>query len=273
MSLIDLDSSLSAIMKVPSFLRRSRESVSRSESEPRQPIGEASSTNDAQATSPQHLAVETSPPSSPTRSMEALEIDQMGSHASAASWVQRVSWLQHKHPPSDSYAESPRTPYYEMEADGIMKEDLRRPNSFDRLSSWFRSPRRQDSDVVAFREWTPADSSYGAAIPVAGWIPKHIRRAIEATMIALTLMGLVYLVVTTSIKVTEHARGVKNSTATDKSSATVDLNDDWYVAYNDDKVSGDDLVDDLYDDLVQGGDDNYYAANTDDDGNGGRWRD
>lgn len=55
-------------------------------------------------------------------------------------------------------------------------------------------------------EWTPQDSSYGAACPVCGCIPKRFRRMIEVTLIAIMLLGFVVLLVTTSMNIAEERR-------------------------------------------------------------------
>ena len=49
-------------------------------------------------------------------------------------------------------------------------------------------------------EWTPTDSAYGAAMPVCGWIPKPIRKIIEATFIFLLVLVFVVVVISASIK-------------------------------------------------------------------------
>ena len=47
-------------------------------------------------------------------------------------------------------------------------------------------------------EWTPPDSAYGAACPVCGWIPKHVRRMIEFSLICVMVLAFLYMVVTVS---------------------------------------------------------------------------
>jgi len=80
-------------------------------------------------------------------------------------------------------------------------------------------------------EWTPQDSAYGAAIPVCGWVPKRLRQGIEATLIALTVVALVYLVVTTSMNVQEHKSIGKHIVYND-SFVNAEFDDDWYVEYS-----------------------------------------
>ena len=85
-------------------------------------------------------------------------------------------------------------------------------------------------------EWTPQDSSYGAAIPICGWVPKRIRQIIEATLIALTVFALVYMVVTTSMQIQENKQNGNHHSYYNGSSAyNVDANkfdDDWYVEFS-----------------------------------------
>lgn len=92
-------------------------------------------------------------------------------------------------------------------------------------------------------EWTPQDSSYGAAIPICGWIPKRLRQFIEATLIVFGVFALVYLVVTTSIALSEHKSSKdvdydKNDTSGSSSGITYDsslaVDDDWYIEYKND---------------------------------------
>jgi hypothetical protein len=148
-------------------------------------------------------------------------------------------------------------------------------SSFSRVASWFahhsqgKSSGDDGSSVADFdeSEWTPPDSSYGAAIPVAGWIPKPIRRTIEGTLIALAIVALVYMVVTTSMRVTNE-RSNKN----DANRNSVDAyGSDSYLQngkmYSDDKYyrydGGVYLDDDLY--VTYGQQKNYKSENDEED--------
>jgi hypothetical protein len=102
--------------------------------------------------------------------------------------------------------------YQAMDEDGVFR-DSPLSNCSVRLPAhppssapipWHTHDDDDDETLRDFREsdWTPPDSSYGAAIPVAGWIPKPIRRMIESTLIVLGTVGLVYLIITTSIRIT-----------------------------------------------------------------------
>jgi hypothetical protein len=169
---------------------------------------------------------------------------------------------------------------------------------FSRVASWFSgggsasSPLHQrrrtaDNDELADfdeSEWTPPDSSYGAAIPVGGWIPKPIRRMIEWTLIALVAAGVVYVIVTTSIHLTDDRKNYhRHKNDTDASDTGLDLDDRWYIEYSNDDHRGRgndyDLYDEVDDDAYQGdaayreenADDGFddaddYYADTDDDG-------
>jgi hypothetical protein len=98
------------------------------------------------------------------------------------------------------------------------------------------SSQHDEESVLDFQEseWTPPDSSYGAAIPVFGWVPKNTRRYIEFLLMLLLIAGLVYLVVTISFIISEarHENSINNG-------GTLDfLDDDRYVDYTDDTTSG-----------------------------------
>mmetsp|Transcript_22840 Transcript_22840/g.33728 ORF Transcript_22840/g.33728 Transcript_22840/m.33728 type:complete len:312 (+) Transcript_22840:109-1044(+) len=103
-----------------------------------------------------------------------------------------------------------------------------------------------DVDDWDNQEWTPKDSSYGAAFPVCGFLPKNVRRAIEFSLIAGALFGVIYVVVTVSIKLTnEHRR--KNETNSTVSNIMV--NDDHYIEYNQDNQNDD--VDDYFNEYYE----------------------
>jgi len=56
-------------------------------------------------------------------------------------------------------------------------------------------------------EWTPPNLSYGAACPVCGFKPKCVRQMSEMTLIAAMVFFLIYLVVTTSMKIADAHQG------------------------------------------------------------------
>lgn len=119
-------------------------------------------------------------------------------------------------------------------------------DTFTRIASWMtaNSSQHDEEDVQDFEEseWTPPDSSYGAAIPLFGWIPKKTRQNIEFSILLVLVLVLVYLMVILSIMISEARRD--NSLAED---TALNLDDDRYIGYSDDTVSSND-------------DDPYWAA-------------
>ena len=97
-------------------------------------------------------------------------------------------------------------------------------------------------------EWTPPDSSFGAAIPIAGWIPKSIRRMIEWTLIAAVFGFIVLFVVQTSVRADarykNHKSNNNNPTISDDSSSWNYLADDQYVMDFDNATSSNNTLDD-----------------------------
>ena len=114
----------------------------------------------------------------------------------------------------------------------------------------FESEYFSDAETVSnfsSSEWTPADSAYGAACPVCGCIPKHVRRMIEFSLIAGMFFAFVYILVKTSVDIAdERNNSSKNSSYMDV------LDDDMYGGY------GQQNDDDLYNaTVVDAGDDEY----------------
>ena len=130
---------------------------------------------------------------------------------------------------------SPRN--YEVPTVNTQHKDPKHTNSnaFNRIASWMtaNSSQHDEESVQDFHEseWTPPDSSYGAAIPLFGWIPKNTRRHIEFTILLILVLGLVYLVVMLSIMISEARRD--DSLAEDKG---LGLDDDRYIGYADDST-------------------------------------
>jgi hypothetical protein len=167
--------------------------------------------------------------------------------ATGTSWGQRF-WM-----PRTAAAGSTQTRdnnSYLQSDDGstVLPEPVkfeRSRSSFTRVASWFLRDRQRPSDdtstVADFdeTEWTPPDSSYGAAIPVAGWIPKEIRRLIEWTFLAMLVGAVVYLLITISMLRGHNGdEGENSAKAYDKSSSSYSsggglyLDDDRYIAYD-----------------------------------------
>jgi hypothetical protein len=91
----------------------------------------------------------------------------------------------------------------------------------------------------AFEDWTPQDSSYGAAVPVCGWVPKRIRKLIEIIFFLAVTALIIFLVVKIGIKLT---------TVDHQTSSGTDLDlwndDDHYIANNaNNNANADDIVD------------------------------
>jgi hypothetical protein len=76
-----------------------------------------------------------------------------------------------------------------------------------------------------FEDWTPQDSSYGAAVPVCGCIPKRIRKLIEIVFVLFVTALIIFLVVKLGIKLTANEH--KSSSGTDLSLWS---DDDHYIA-------------------------------------------
>jgi len=139
---------------------------------------------------------------------------------------------------------------------------LHKTSSFQRIASWLTNSSRGSVDFQE-NEWTPPDSSYGAAIPVGGWIPKNARRFIEWTMIGSFFLALCYFIITTSIRLSEDGsnNSSKNKNGKNNYDGGINLNDDRYIEYNN---NDDDVMKAYYND--DDGDD-AYAAVANDDGN------
>jgi hypothetical protein len=125
---------------------------------------------------------------------------------------------------------------------------------------------RIDTEVDEnFQDWTPHDSSYGAAFPICGWIPKDVRRAIEFTLLSGVVLVLVYLVVTTSIKVRDRIDGdssnmdISNANHNDQGSSSVPV-DDAYSAADDAVAVVDDTLEEEAPYAASGWDETAAAA-------------
>ena len=119
-----------------------------------------------------------------------------------------------------------------------------------------------------FDEWTPEDSAYGAACPICGCLPKNVRRAIEMTLIAAVFSALIFLVVATSIRISnEHSSQATSSSSNyggDDDYASVKLDDDYYIAASNNKQYNT-TTSSSYDDVTTN-DDDYYATTEEEDG-------
>lgn len=127
---------------------------------------------------------------------------------------------------------------------------------------------RGDDDTLADfddSEWTPQDSSYGAACPVCGCIPKNVRRLIESSLIAGMVVAFVWMLVATSIHVTNvHKNSIQANSTENYYNPTNGINDDFSrkqgmdddTAYN---SNGDDTFSYYVDDQYPGN--NAYKYN------------
>ena len=89
--------------------------------------------------------------------------------------------------------------------------------------------RQRSSDRI---EWTPQDSSYGAAVPAFGWIPKRIRKLLEGIFLVVIMTFLIFVVVKTGINLKSSGSGGGEDIYFE--------DDDHYIAFNDDEArSGD----------------------------------
>lgn len=87
---------------------------------------------------------------------------------------------------------------------------------------------KQQGQQKSSIEWTPRDSSYGAAVSACGWVPKRIRRLIEAVFVILTFAILVFIVIKIGQEISSHAHS-------SESVGDLDLDDDdHYIAHNND---------------------------------------
>ena len=74
-------------------------------------------------------------------------------------------------------------------------------------------------------EWTPQDSSYGAAVPACGWVPKRIRKLFEGIMVLIIVALLIFVIVKTGMHLKGSGSWEENRYFSD---------DDHYVANDSD---------------------------------------
>mmetsp|Transcript_2908 Transcript_2908/g.4028 ORF Transcript_2908/g.4028 Transcript_2908/m.4028 type:complete len:139 (-) Transcript_2908:281-697(-) len=94
--------------------------------------------------------------------------------------------------------------------------------------------------------WTRPDSSYGAACPICGFLPKRIRKKMEYIILLSLATLFVGFVITASIRLSND----KSKGDGDKSSYSVpkkwDYDDDYYFDEYNMTNSTDDFYDDVY---------------------------
>ena len=80
---------------------------------------------------------------------------------------------------------------------------------------------------VASIEWTPPDSSYGAAIPACGWIPKRVRKSLEVVFFVLSVALLIFVLVKAGLELRSSGSSSSTTTTTSTSgSSEYSQNDD-----------------------------------------------
>ena len=89
----------------------------------------------------------------------------------------------------------------------------------NRARSW-RSRSTSEGQI----EWTPQDSSYGAAVPAFGCIPKRIRKLLEGVFVVIILALLIFIVVKVGIM-------LKSSSSSGEQDISFD-DDDHYEAFS-----------------------------------------
>ena len=111
-----------------------------------------------------------------------------------------------------------------------MMEQDNKNNSYSNLYSAYPQERVQTLSMQSTmtenefneRDWTPQDSSYGAAFPFCGWVPKSKRQLIEKVMIALAGLFVIYVITTIAMLLTSDRRS-------SSSYKNDDIDDDFYV--------------------------------------------
>jgi len=102
-------------------------------------------------------------------------------------------------------------------------------------------PREHDSMTIATKstlsvEWTSPDSSFGAAFPCCGFIPKKTRRIIEFCLIAIGSFLFIYILIKFSVIITSglHKNGQNSTNTTSGGSKYLETDDDFYVTSEND---------------------------------------
>ena len=85
-------------------------------------------------------------------------------------------------------------------------------------------PKQQDEDIPI--DWTPADSSYGAALSAFGCLPKKVRKLAEAVFVILAIATLVYVVIKIGAEISIYT----HSSASSRGDLDLD-DDDHYEAH------------------------------------------
>eukprot|EP00977_Amphora_coffeiformis_P011665 scaffold2804_cov181-Amphora_coffeaeformis.AAC.33 len=181
-----------------------------------------------------------------------LEVESVSSSSSDRSWMKRIRWFRNTRrirgskdaPTAETHyvggtMESAPPKSFKTTAIAQNSEQEQPQNALSRIASWMtaNSSQRDEESVIDFKEseWTPEDSSYGAACPLFGWIPKNRRRSIEYAIIFVLVIALVYLMVMLSIVITKSHREENM-----EENSGLNLDDDRYISYDDDSHGDDD---------------------------------
>ena len=106
-----------------------------------------------------------------------------------------------------------------------------RTSDWDMKSMLSNISRKTRSTSEGQIQWTPQDSSYGAAVPAFGFIPKRIRKLLEGVIFVILVCLLLFVVVKVGIM-------LKNSSSSSGGQDIEFDDDDHYIA-NDGEESGD----------------------------------
>mmetsp|Transcript_7999 Transcript_7999/g.11885 ORF Transcript_7999/g.11885 Transcript_7999/m.11885 type:complete len:157 (+) Transcript_7999:229-699(+) len=118
----------------------------------------------------------------------------------------------------------------------------------DKRTKVFNDPRHRslehkssDDVTLVSVDWTPQDSSYGAACPMCGWIPKKIRKKMEAVVIFSAIFLLIVFLIAGSLRLSSESTGKRSNSARWDENFDDDLYaDDYSTSYNDDNVYSND---------------------------------
>lgn len=107
-----------------------------------------------------------------------------------------------------------------------------RTSDWDMKSMLSNISRKTRSTSEGQIQWTPQDSSYGAAVPAFGFIPKRIRKLLEGIIFVILVCLLLFVVVKLGIM-------LKNSSSSSGGGQDIEFDDDDHYIANDGEESGD----------------------------------
>jgi len=102
------------------------------------------------------------------------------------------------------------------------------------MAANYERRRRKQEDSI---EWTPPDSSYGAAIPACGWIPKRVRKSLEVVFFALSVALLIFVLVKAGLELRSGGSGTTTSSSSSSSGSASDTDSFGEYIRNDDHVN------------------------------------